>query len=397
MEAIAACQTALPQEPVMRNSPRVEKEKKKSLVKRSSSSKSDSSIDSQENYRSGRRSSEDKRVKSPLKIRKNSTPRRNSDQSLIKSSKKSDTAVLKNLDDNFDLEKAFRRSKSLTGSPITSLLTSPGRRRSSAVEAPVQENGVSKPPLGKVLLSPHRYNLRSTSKTPPKSPRLSTTRSTPDLYSYLRRRSIESDRLLSIHDQMTIAPPLSSDSPLLIRQSSAMPHVMVDSPDHPAASNTSQNFPIVEEESISPVSKSLSSIQVSSSSPSVSVSFPPVYPIKAWGTSEVGKTSQGHLDCSSRSSSESLNDDPPLIDDAEIILENVENDREKDADDTFSHGAVTSHSNGDDVLLTVNVLLDRVCESLEHDDPQITCKGDYITITCEDGTPWRGDDIEMSV
>ena len=82
-----------------------------------------------------------------------------------------------------------------------------------------------------------------------------------------------------------------------------------------------------------------------------------------------------------------------MIDDAEVILENVEDQHENSADITFSHGAMTS----DAVMLTVNNLVDRVCESLKHDNLQLTSQENYVTITSEDGTPWRGDNIEMSV
>ena len=327
-----------------------------------------------------------------MKLRNNSTARRNSEQSTSEMSRSEEVNDTDATDQTSTLEIAYRRSRSLTGSPIASLTNASSRRSCSGSESAAAETGFSKPPLGANVVSPHRYRLRSASKTPPRSPRLSSTRSTPDLYSYLRRRSIESDCLLSIHDQMTLAAPTTGNTSPIKTQLTTMPHQMVDSPDHPAASNTSRNFPIVEEESISPTFKSLSSVCVSSSSPSVSVSFPSVPPILAWSTSGVRKFSKGDRRCSSRSSSESLSDAPPIAD-AEVILENASSDFDKSFDVTFSHGAVTSDDVESEVSLTVNDLLDQVCQL----EAEVVFGQTFITIKCDDGTLWRGDNIEMSV
>ena len=387
-EGMGKCQTVLPVDVPLRGSPMTETDRKKRIVKRSSSSKSDSSDQSTDSQESRRSAEEKQNTKGLFKTRKNSFPRRNSEDPslrILKSSQSADAT-------GSDVEKAaFRRCKSLTGSPMSALTAAPAMRRRSAVEQVKSDTRFSKPPSGRSEFSPRHYNLRSTSsmsKTPPRSPRLSSTRSTPDLYSYLRRRSIEADRLLSINDQMTITVP-EIHRPHARNHNVDLSALMVDSPDHPAASNTSRNFPVVEEDAISPVIKSLSSISATTS-PTISVSFPAVFPMVAWMASGERKDPPKSPD-SSRSS-ESLDDVPSVDNDVDVILDKAEYDQGKNAGSGFSHGAMTSSH---DVMMTLSDLLKQVCDAC--DETSSFNDENFITITNDDGTPWHGDDMEVSV
>ena len=358
-------------------------EKKDYPVTRSSSNTSDSSqsTDSSDVSQISRRQKNGKGLKiSPLR-------RRSKDQKPI-----AEVEAVKVAAKNEETEsenQVCRRTRSLSASPVTSSI--PDRRRSTAG---FSSESFMKPPSGRpTSLTPtHQYNLRSNSRTPPRSPRLSSTRSMSDLYSYIRRRSqeLKQDEEHSSTELPTIVAESTEPlSPLQRHRLSSMSHLIVDSPDHPAASNTSQNFPMVEEDSIKPAFKSLTTMHASNASPTISIAFPALLPIAAWpAAAQVGKRTVS----TSSKSSESLSDEPLAVDDVDVILEGVAS---SDSDVTFSHGAMTSSDVCGDVADVLNEILEQICPS--RSGVLVSCSEHFITIASDDGTPWRGDDMEISV
>ncbi|CAK8689367.1 unnamed protein product [Clavelina lepadiformis] len=379
-----------------------------------------------------------KKSRSPLSFRRNSKP-------VVTKTDSSDSLELnKPIDDSF----TCRRSRSLTSSPINFLASLPKRssqRGSSRISR--SESCTTKPPTGRVSQLTHAYNLRSqsgtASKTLPTSPRLASARSTPDLsiletkshsqfepmetLAEVKKRFAPSpipepdhssslDRL-SPDIEVSVQAPTPVDTPSTSTQNSPnvvkpphasdVSHFMMDSPDDPAASNTSQNFPIVEEDALSPGYKSVSSLP--SIHPSLSTSIIIMPTIALTNSSSVPMLSSLPKNDFTQStscctSSESLADVSPLMDDVTMILDNaVERLSQDDAmseDNDLTISEVDMTTDADLVVLdTLNEIIANVCDSqpIFPFSSEVNCHEDYITITAEDGLPWRGNDIEMMV
>ena len=380
--------------------------RKKKQLRRSSSSKSDSdkSCDSRESSSLPRM----KPKKLAQKLSKMSSSRNNR-KSANDDEKSNDFLVVS--DSVFDDGKTCRRSRSLTTSPVSLFNSWNGRKRISGQSLTRSDSGTTKPPSGK----PSRTARSSTSKSPIPSPSrgLVTTRSTPDLFNVISRKpfsKVKSDHDLSLPDTIVTifnddVDGFDNDFPSLSEPyRPGISHLIIDSPDHPAASDTSQNFPILEEDSITPVLKSFSSIHSSLSSPSVSVSIPGAGPMLPWQSLEDGRKMSEDLEVSSQvSSSASFVDAPLAMDDVDFILESAETDDADSGDVAFSF-CFSSTASREDVSETVKDLLDdvlnRVCDAIpvSHfgDCAPISRNESFITIKSDDGSPWRGDSLEIS-
>lgn len=409
-ESINKCQSRAPTDlsqpsVVIRNSAESKPKEngKKKLLRRSSSGKSDS--DKSSDSHDSNLMQKTKAKKLAKKLAKMSPNARNNRKSTSDDVKTSDLLAVN--DAVFDDGKTCRRSRSLTASPVSLFNAWNGRRRANERSLTRSESGTSKPPSGKQS----RPACNSTSKTPSRSPRLHATRSTPDLFNFRRSPVLKIKNGFDFSLPNTIVTMVDDDTDGF---ESAFPslsdpyqpdisHLIIDSPDHPAASDTSQNFPILEEDSITPVLKSFSSIHSSLSSPSISISFPGSGPLVGWQSSMRGRKESDDLYASSHASSESFVDAPLAMDDVDLILESAETDDAESGDMTFTHCLSCSASIHDDVRQVVENVLDsmlsHVCDGLPESPSSCDhtmCSERFITITADDGTPWRGDRFEMS-
>jgi len=285
-----------------------------------------------------------------------------------------------------------RRSRSLTSSPISLFASLPRRTSRAGVARSESCNG--KPPTGRT--PGHGYSLRSVAAlmaTPPRSPGpLQPARSTPDLFMNRSRTDLsvleEVKGRLGV-DSDDLEPVRSDHNKLLGRHGHLVPNLLIDSPEHPVASDTSRCFPVVEEESVSPQRKSLvpSPLRSSSSSPVIS-SFVRSGPVVAWSDAE---TTSHHDD---------------VISDVEASSSSVSNGSATPVECPSTDLTPTAETLPEDVTLlfdnsgvvcdVLNRVVDKVCAAIDYvvTYENVTCHGDYITVTDDDGMPWLGNDLE---
>ena len=409
---------------------RGDSKKSSASVKRSSSVKSDSGS-STPWFRSrsitltgppARRNSKDKKEAGDgLKPPKLSPPssRRNSKPSLLDTLTGADFSRRKySLDDKSD----WQRSRSLTSSPIAFLAHLPKRLPRSGSGLTRSESCYAKPPKGPVSqysrpnnsrLSPGRSSIRFG---------ISATRSIPDLSTYERKRS-NSDHALTLEavrnrlamvescSSVTLSESLAEESLALsssvknnetsVSNLSYQSHSSVDSISRSRNSSSSCQCDSSDAASTNPSYNCTTSTPMHNSVSSPNILQSVRIPAIVWAAPTDEETSENIRD-SFCSSSSSLEDVPYAIDDVEVILENASEDHSSDANFCTSND-VTRTNLIHDVTATLNGVLDRICESPQPFVAQqpptltVTCSADYITVTNDDGLPWQGKKVEMTV
>ena len=107
------------------------------------------------------------------------------------------------------------------------------------------------------------------------------------------------------------------------------------------------------------------------------------------------------ISSSRSSSSTSLVADPSPIDDVEEILDKAGSEvASNDCEATPTNQPINSR---DDVALTLNEILNRVCELnsvhsiLDPHHVTVSCTSDFIALTTDNGQAWSGNDLEVTV
>ncbi|XP_018668324.2 uncharacterized protein LOC100175479 [Ciona intestinalis] len=284
-----------------------------------------------------------------------------------------------------------RRSRSLTSSPIT-LLSAPPPRPAAGLSR--SESCTTKPPTGRVHQLAQSFsnpNFQSPSKSRFGS-KLQPTLSNPELH----QRMVVIDTTLEevkerlssptgeeettpLVNVLTATPGSSVGNSPVVKNHQNMSHLFIDSPDHPAASNTSRNFPMDEEDSISPLYKSLPTTTTCSSSlfssSSFSSSSSSVMPILGWTIPKP-----------------SIDSTKPDVfaEDCDVTLSSVTEEASANLDgDITPTNETLSIFSPSDVTKALCDIIDTVCSQ--------EVKSSGVILTSDDGLQFRGNRDEVTV
>ena len=335
-------------------------------------------------------------------------PTKKSKMSPVSVRRRSKPSLLEGLNVKHDEKSDWRRSRSLTSSPIAFLAQLPRRAQKSGSGLVRSESCFTKPPTNRVGSFMRHHSNRSSGRASPKSSLGLHTGSIPDLHMYNRQRS-NSDHALTleaVRNRLALVESGSSTtvSESVAEESESASRFHEDSNEsNPSSQRGSQpNLTTLISSSCGlTVTKSgpspARSLRFSCSSPSLMHSAPA--PTAAWSP-ETPDPSRHVTTSSCSSSCTSLADVPSVMDDVEDLLVNAIDDQNR-SDGCCGNSDAANVC--EDVVVTLNHVLNRVCNSPLFEVKQsaknltVTCSNDLITISCDDGSLLQGNNIEMTV